>query len=383
MFLNGIDISSLPTPSYVMEEKLLIKNLELLKYISDNSGLNIIMALKGFALWKSFPIVKKYLKGTSASGLHEALLGYEEFGGEIHTYSPAYNLNEINKIAEISDKIIFNSFAQLNKHINLVKNINPNISIGVRLNPQYSSTAVDLYNPCAPFSRLGIVKSEFDKGIESNIYKIDGFHMHGLCEQGVEDLEPLFEAFENNFGEYFKYLKWINLGGGHLITREGYDVERLINFVKKFYKKYPEIKLYIEPSEAIGWRTGVLVSEVLDIVENGISNAILNASAETHMPDTLAMPYRPKVIGENENGEYLYRFGGNSCLAGDIIGDYRFDKPLKVGDKIIFEDMIHYTMVKNTTFNGLPLPSILIVKENGDIEKVREFSYIDYKNRLS
>jgi carboxynorspermidine decarboxylase len=383
MLYNGIDISNLPTPSYVMEAKLLKKNLQLLKYISDKSGLNIIMALKGFAMWKSFSIVRQYLKGTSASGLHEALLGYEEFGGEVHTYSPAYNLNEIDQIAKISDKIIFNSFNQLNQHLNRVKNINPNISIGIRLNPEYSSTAVDLYNPCAPFSRLGIVKSEFLKGIEENMYKIDGFHMHGLCEQGVEDLEPLFEAFENNFGEYFKYLKWINLGGGHLITRKNYDVERLIKFVQHFYIKYPNIKLYIEPSEAIGWQTGFLVSEVLDIVQNGIYNAILNASAETHMPDVLAMPYRPKVYNENEDGEFLYRFGGNSCLAGDIIGYYRFSKNLKIGDKIIFEDMIHYTMVKNTTFNGLPLPSIFIIHENGNIEKVREFGYIDYKMRLS
>jgi carboxynorspermidine decarboxylase len=383
MIYNDIDISKLPTPAYVMEERLLKRNLELLKYVADKSGLNILMALKGFALWKSFPLVKNYLVGTSASGLHEALLGYEEFGGEVHTYSPAFNLDEIEEIAKISTEIIFNSFAQLEKHFDFVKEINPNISVGVRLNPEYSSTAVDLYNPCSPFSRLGIVKSEFEKGIEKYISKIDGFHMHGLCEQGVEDLEPLFDAFEKNFGDYFKDLKWINLGGGHLITREGYDVERLINFVKRFYKKYPHIKLYIEPSEAIGWETGFLVGEVLDIVHNKIDLAILNVSAETHMPDVLAMPYRPKVVGDVENGQFSYRFGGNSCLAGDIIGDFKFEKELKVGNKIVFKDMIHYTMVKNTTFNGLPLPSILIVKENGLIEVVKEFGYKDYKERLS
>ncbi len=242
---------------------------------------------------------------------------------------------------------------------------------------------MELYNPCAPYSRLGIVKSEFDKYIDQYIEKIDGFHIHGLCEQGVEDLEPLYQAFETQFGDYFKYLKWINLGGGHLITRKDYDIGRLIQFVKNFYSKYPEIDLYIEPSEAIGWETGYLVAEVLDIVHNGMDIAILNTSAETHMPDVLAMPYRPNVVGEVEDGKYLYRFGGNSCLAGDIIGDYKFDNPLKVGDRVVFKDMIHYTMVKNTTFNGLPLPSIVIVKENGEIEVIKKFGYLDYKNRLS
>ena len=376
-------IDRVPTPSYVMEEKLLKRNLQLLKFISDSSNLKILMALKGFALWKSFPLVRQYLIGTSASGLHEAKLGYEEFGGEIHTYSPAFNPDEVEEIAKISNVIVFNSFTQLDRYFNLVKSINPNISIGIRLNPQYSSTKVELYNPCAPYSRLGIVKNEFDKHIDQYIEKIDGFHIHGLCEQGVEDLEPLYQAFETQFGDYFKYLKWINLGGGHLITRKDYDIGRLIQFVKSFYAKYPEIDLYIEPSEAIGWETGYLVAEVLDIVHNGMDIAILNTSAETHMPDVLAMPYRPNVVGEVEDGKYLYRFGGNSCLAGDIIGDYRFDKPLKVGDRIVFKDMIHYTMVKNTTFNGLPLPSIVIVKENGEIEVIKKFGYLDYKNRLS
>ena len=376
-------IDKVPTPSYVMEEKLLKRNLQLLKFISDSSNLKILMALKGFALWKSFPLVRQYLIGTSASGLHEAKLGYEEFGGEIHTYSPAFNPDEVEEIAKISNVIVFNSFTQLDRYFNLVKSINPNISIGIRLNPQYSSTKVELYNPCAPYSRLGIVKSEFDKYIDQYIEKIDGFHIHGLCEQGVEDLEPLYQAFETQFGDYFKYLKWINLGGGHLITRKDYDIGRLIQFVKNFYSKYPEIDLYIEPSEAIGWETGYLVAEVLDIVHNGMDIAILNTSAETHMPDVLAMPYRPNVVGEVENGKYLYRFGGNSCLAGDIIGDYKFDNPLKVGDRVVFKDMIHYTMVKNTTFNGLPLPSIVIVKENGEIEVIKKFGYLDYKNRLS
>ena len=382
--MKNIDIDSLPTPSYIMEERLLRDNLEILKQIQDSSGLNILMALKGFALWKSFPLIKDYLIGTSASGLHEALLGFEEFGDEVHTYSPAFNPNEIHKIAKISKKIIFNSFSQLEKYYDVVKDVNPNISIGIRLNPEYSSTEVDLYNPCSPFSRLGVVETEFKKHIENWIEKVDGFHIHGLCEQGVEDLEPLFLAFESKFGNYFKYLRWINLGGGHLITRKDYDIERLIEFVKNFYKKYPNIKLYIEPSEAIGWETGFLLSEVLDIVHNKIDIAILDTSAEAHMPDVLAMPYRPNIIGAVEkSGDFSYRLAGNSCLAGDIIGDYQFKTKLNIGDKVIFKDMIHYTMVKNSTFNGLPLPSILIIKENGVVETVKKFGYIDYKNRLS
>jgi len=378
-----MDLEQISTPSYVLEEKLLIQNLEILKKIQDESGLQILMALKGFALWESFPIIKKYLVGTSASGLNEALLGFEEFGDEVHTYSPAFNPNEIEKIAKISTKIVFNSFSQLETHYDFVKKINPNISVGIRLNPEYSSTEVDLYNPCAPFSRLGITQNEFQKQISEWITKIDGFHIHGLCEQGVEDLEPLFLAFEKKFGKYFSQLKWINLGGGHLITRKNYDTKRLVEFVENFYKKYPKQILFIEPSEAIGWETGFLVSTILDIVHNQIDIAILDTSAEAHMPDVLAMPYRPNVVGDIKNGNFAYRFAGNSCLAGDIIGDYKFVDKLQIGDKIIFKDMIHYTMVKNTSFNGLPLPNIAKITKNGRIENIRKFDYADYKNKLS
>jgi len=378
-----MDLEQISTPSYVLEEKLLIQNLEILKKIQDESGLQILMALKGFALWESFPIIKKYLVGTSASGLNEALLGFEEFGDEVHTYSPAFNPNEIEKIAKISTKIVFNSFSQLETHYDFVKKINPNISVGIRLNPEYSSTEVDLYNPCAPFSRLGITQNDFQKQISEWITKIDGFHIHGLCEQGVEDLEPLFLAFEKKFGKYFSQLKWINLGGGHLITRKNYDTKRLVEFVENFYKKYPKQILFIEPSEAIGWETGFLVSTILDIVHNQIDIAILDTSAEAHMPDVLAMPYRPNVVGDIKNGNFAYRFAGNSCLAGDIIGDYKFVDKLQIGDKIIFKDMIHYTMVKNTSFNGLPLPNIAKITKNGRIENIRKFDYADYKNKLS
>jgi carboxynorspermidine decarboxylase len=379
----NIDISQLPTPSYVLEEKKLRENLELLKRVSDESGLKILMALKGFAFWKTFPLVKKYLHGISASGLNEALLGFEEFSDEVHTYSPAYNPDEIKRIVEISKTIIFNSFTQLEKYHDFAKRLNPEISIGIRLNPEFSTTKVDLYNPCFPFSRLGVTKKEFVKDIDRWIDKIDGFHFHALCEQGVEDLIPLYREFENKFGYLFDKLKWINMGGGHLITRKDYDIERLISFVKEVRRERKHLQFYIEPSEAIGWETGFLIAKVLDIVENGIKIAILDTSAEAHMPDVLAMPYRPNVVGDVKNGGFRYRFAGNSCLAGDVIGDYRFSKELKVGDKIIFKDMIHYTIVKNTTFNGLPLPSLLKINENGEVVKIKQFSYQDYKNRLS
>jgi carboxynorspermidine decarboxylase len=378
-----MEISEIPTPSYVLEEKKLRQNLEILKRVSDESGLNILMALKGFAFWESFPLVKEYLSGTSASGLHEALLGFEEFGDEVHTYSPAFNPNEIEKIAEISTKIIFNSFSQLEKHYDFVKSKNPNISVGLRLNPEFSTTKVDLYNPCSPFSRLGVIQSEFEKNIENWIEKIDGFHFHALCEQGIEDLIPLYREFESKFGNWFDKIKWINMGGGHLITRKDYDIENLISFVKEIKNERSHLQFYIEPSEAIGWETGFLIAEVLDIVENGIKIAILDTSAEAHMPDVLAMPYHPNVEDEIKNSEFHYRFAGNSCLAGDVIGDYYFKNELQIGDKIFFKDMIHYTIVKNTTFNGLPLPSLYKIKESGEIAKIKHFSYQNYKERLS
>jgi len=382
---SSINYKEFPTPAYICEEALLKRNVEILKRVADESGLKILMALKGFALWKTFETVTPAIVGTSASGLHEALLGKEEVGKEVHTYSPAFNLDEIDEVAKTSTTIIFNSLNQLDRHYDRVKNINADLEIGLRVNPEFSSTSTELYDPCSPYSRLGITIKEFSKISTEQLKKIDGLHFHGLCEQGIEHLEPLWSAFEEKFGSYLQDLKWINMGGGHLITRKDYDVDRLIEFVKKLYKKYPKKTLYIEPSEAFGWQTGFLIGEVLDIVHNGIDIAVLNVSAETHMPDVLAMPYRPDVRGADEFGkkEFSYRFGGNSCLAGDTIGDYSFDKPLKIGDKIIFEDMIHYTIVKNTTFNGLPLPKIALLKDNGELNTLKEFGYLDYKNRLS
>mgnify|MGYP003424245006 FL=1 len=369
----------LPSPAYVCEEELLENNLKLLKRVQDETGVKILLALKGFAMHSTFDLCKKYLKGCCASGLHEALLAKEEFGKEVHTYSPAFKDEEIDEIISISNHLVFNSFNQLKRYKDKAFK---KVSLGVRLNPEYSSVEVDLYNPCAPNSRLGITKANFD---ESQLQYLEGFHFHALCEQNVDALEGALANFEKNFSLYFSQLKWVNFGGGHHITRADYDVEGLINLLKDFKARYPHLEVYMEPGEAIGWQTGYLVATVLDIVNNGMDLAILDTSAEAHMPDTLAMPYRAMVRNSGLAGEkkHTYRLGGNTCLAGDIIGDYSFDEPLKVGDRIILEDMIHYTMVKTTTFNGIKLPSIIIKNKDNSYKVIKNFCYNDYKSRLS
>ena len=358
---------------------MLRKNLELLKKVQDEADVKILLALKGFALWSTFDLCRQYLKGCCASGLNEALLAKEEFKAEVHTYSPAFKEDEIDKIIEISNHVVFNSFAQYKKY---KQKAIGKTSCGLRINPEYSSVEVDLYNPCSPFSRLGITKANFQA---NELDGIEGLHFHALCEQNVDALEGALANFEKNFGVYFSQLKWVNFGGGHHITRSDYDVEGLITLLKNFKQRYPHLEVYLEPGEAIGWQTGVLVATVLDIVQNGMPLAILDTSAEAHMPDTLAMPYRATIRGAGLPNEkkHTYRLGGNTCLAGDIIGDYSFDEPLKEGDKIILEDMIHYTMVKTTTFNGINLPSIVLLKEDNCYLTVRNFGYNDYKERLS
>ncbi len=376
---NIVKNEELPSPAFVCEEALLIKNLETLKRVQDEAEVNILLALKGFALFSTFDICKKYLKGCCASGLHEAILAKEEFGGEVHTYSPAFKEEEFDEIVSLSNHVVFNSFSQLKrlKHKALGKT-----SIGLRVNPEYSSVEVDLYNPCAPFSRLGITKANFQK---DEIEGVEGLHFHALCEQNVDVLEGALSNFEKNFGEFLPSMKWVNFGGGHHITRVDYDVNRLIEVLKAFKKRYPHLEVYLEPGEAVGWQTGYLSATVLDIVDNGMKVAILDTSAEAHMPDTLAMPYRPDVrnSGLANEKKYTYRFAGNTCLAGDVIGDYSFDEELKIGDRIILEDMIHYTMVKTTTFNGIKLPSIVLKKNNDCYQVVNNFGYNDYKMRLS
>ena len=330
-------------------------------------------------MWSTFELIRNYLAGATASGLWECKLAFEELGKEVHTYSPAFKDDEIELIAKMSDHLVFNSMAQLQKYKKIAKTTNPNISIGVRINPEFSAAPVDLYNPCAPMSRLGVTRENFywDDAIE-------GLHFHALCEESAQSLAGVLQAVEEKFGEFLPKCKWINFGGGHHITKEGYDIKLLIDLIQDFKRKY-DVEVYLEPGEAVGWQTGVLVASVVDIVHNGIDIAILDTSAEAHMPDVLAMPYRPEVRNAGKPGQkrYTYRLGGNSCLAGDVIGDYSFDEPLQVGQKIIFEDMIHYTFVKNTTFNGIRLPSLALIRKDGSFEIVRKFDYCDYKHRLS
>ena len=379
-------MQKLQTPYYVCEEELLENNLKILDDVQKRSGAKIILALKGFAMWSTFTLVSQYLKGCTASGLYEARLAKEEFlkynsQAEIHTYSPAFSESDLNEIAKISNHIVFNSPNQINKFLLRAKKINPKIHTSLRINPEVSSSPKDIYNPCGVYSRLGTTLKNID---ESTLNKLDGLNFHALCELNVDALEEVLLVFEENFSKYFKNLKYINFGGGHHITKKGYDIERLICIIKEFRLKY-QIDVYLEPGEAVGWETGYLVATVLDVFENGMNIAILDTSAEAHMPDTLAMPYRAEVRGAglaNEK-EFTYRLGGNTCLAGDIMGDYSFENKLKIGDKIIFEDQIHYTMVKATTFNGIQLPSIAINRVNGNIDVVKEFKYEDFRDRLS
>jgi len=375
----------LDTPYYVCEEKLLEKNLQLLDYVQKESGAKIILALKGFAMYSTFEMVSKYLKGCTASGLHETLLARNEFckynkKAEVHTYSPAYKENDLKEIAKISDHIVFNSASQLFKYASLAKKINPKIHISLRINPEVSASPKDIYNPCGLYSRLGTTLENFDDKV---LKYVDGLNFHALCEQDAEALEEVLVKFKKNFSKYFKNLKYINFGGGHHITKKGYDVEKLIKLIKDFRQKYG-VEVYLEPGEAVGWESGYLVASVLDTFKNGMDVAILDTSAEAHMPDTLAMPYRAEVRDASEAGvkPYTYRFGGNTCLAGDIMGDYSFDEPLNVGDKIIFEDQIHYTFVKSTTFNGIKLPSLVIKRKDGNLDIIKEFGYDEYKRRL-
>ncbi|MEA1893197.1 MAG: carboxynorspermidine decarboxylase [Campylobacterota bacterium] len=376
-----IEEESLQTPYYICYEELLENNLKQLDFIQKESGAKIILALKGFAMWGTFPLVSRYLYGCTASGLYEAKLAYETFSKEVHTYSPAFKDEDIVEISEISDHIVFNSPNQLFKYIDIVKKTDPHVSISLRINPEYSASPKEIYNPCGIYSRLGTTLVNFDEKILSHV---DGLNFHALCEQGVDELEDVLNAFEMKFSKYLKDIKYLNFGGGHHITKEGYDIDKLVRIIKEFRVKYG-VDVYLEPGEAVGWETGILVSTVLDIVHNGMDIAILDTSAEAHMPDTLAMPYRAHVRGSGEANEkeFTYKVAGNTCLAGDIMGDYSFDKPLKIGDRLIFEDQIHYTFVKNTTFNGIKLPSLVIKRKDGSLDIVKEFNYEDYKNRLS
>jgi len=379
-----LDIKNIPSPCFVLDEQLLRKNLSLLNHVQKSADVQIILAFKGFAMWSVFPIVREYLSGATASSLNEARLCFEEMGVKAHTYSVAYTPSEFGKMLKYSSHMTFNSIAQYKKYRSRVaKNAEP-VSPGIRVNPGWSPVGTALYNPAAPGSRLGEPIDPFRGRLPEGV---EGLHFHTLCESSSYDLETTLTHFEQHFGAFLPSLKWVNFGGGHLITRAGYNTEHLIQVLKAFKKRHPHLHVLLEPGSAIAWETGFLVATVLDIVHNkGIKTAILDVSFTAHMPDTLEMPYRPRVRDAHTDpvtGQPQYRLGGVSCLSGDFMAEYSFEKRLKIGQKLVFEDMMHYTMVKTSTFNGVTHPSIAILRADGTLNIVRKFGYNDYKRRLS
>jgi carboxynorspermidine decarboxylase len=376
------DFKKVPSPCYVIDEARFRKNLELIKGVSEKSGAEIILAFKGFAMWGVFNIVKEYISGAAASSVSEATLCFEEMGASAHTYSPVYNEAEFGDILKLSSHITFNSLNQYNKFSNILKKNSKKISAGLRINPEFSEIEHGLYNPASPGSRLGITAEQLGGKLPEGI---EGLHFHVLFESDSFALEKVLEVVEKKFSKYFSSLKWINMGGGHLMTRKDYNTDHLISILRSFRER-TGLHVILEPGSAFAWETGELVATVEDIVENqGIKTAILNVSFTAHMPDCLEMPYKPKILGASDPkpGEEGYRLGGNSCLSGDFMGEWSFGRALKPGDRIIFLDMIHYTMVKTTTFNGVQHPSIGIMRRNGKFELIKKFGYSDYKNRLS
>lgn len=375
-----IDFQKIPSPCYVLDESLLDKNLAVIDHVRQETGVEIIVALKACAMWRIFPELALHSDGATASSLAEARLVYEEYGEKAHTYAPVYTDKNIDQILLCSSHITFNSLSQYQRFGQ--KALINGLSCGLRINPQYSPVETDLYNPCVAGSRLGVTEEEMGELPEG----IEGLHFHVLCESRPEHLKKALEAVETHFGKYFDRIKWLNMGGGHLMTHKDYDCEELIRILKDFKQRHPQLRLIMEPGSAFTWRTGYLVSTIEDIVRNGgINTAMLDVSFACHMPDCLEMPYKPAIIGahDSQEGEVKWRMGGTSCLAGDYYGDWSFDHEPQVGEKIVFEDMIHYTMVKTTMFNGVHHPSIAMVHRDGEVEIVREFGYEDFKNRMS
>ena len=390
MQVNLENFKGIRTPIYVLEESRLRQNLSLIKSVADRADMEIILAFKAYALWKTFPIFREYISSTTASSLSEAKLAFEKFGSPAHTFSPAYTDDEIDEIARCSSHLTFNSLSQYERFHERVATVSPSIKLGLRVNPEYSEVETLLYNPCAPGSRFGVTADKLPEILPSDI---EGFHCHCHCESGADVFERTLVHIEEKFGKWFSQLKWINFGGGHLMTRKDYDVLHLINIIKEFHLRYPHLHVIMEPGSAFGWQTGPLVSQVVDVVEDhGYKTAILDVSFTCHMPDCLEMPYHPAVrnaetiemedMMEKPEGDHVYRLGGNSCLSGDFMGYWKFDHELEVGEKVIFEDMLHYTTVKTNTFNGITHPSIGIVHLDGNLEILREYGYEDYLNRM-
>lgn len=377
----SIDFHALPSPCFVVDEELLRKNLEILDSVQKRTGCRILLALKGFSMYSTFPLVKQYLKGVTASSLNEARLGFEKMGKEVHAYAPAYVEAEFDELLKYCDHIVFNSFNQWNKYKDRVKNVrDKTIECGIRINPEYSESQTPIYDPCYQHSRLGVTLANFRP---DELEGIDGLHFHTLCQQNSDALERTVRVVEEKFGQYLYQMKWLNLGGGHHITRADYDLETLVRVINRLQDKYGLV-VYLEPGEAVALNTGYLVATVLDIIDNGMNIAILDTSAACHMPDVLEMPYRPEVIGAGlpQEKAHTYRFGGLTCLAGDVIGDYSFDEPLKPGDRVVFTDMAIYSMVKTNTFNGVNLPAIAKYNEQEGIQIIKRFGYEDFVSRL-
>ncbi|WP_373809726.1 carboxynorspermidine decarboxylase [Porphyromonas loveana] len=373
------DIAS---PAYVLEEDLLRRNLALIASVADRTGVEIILAFKAYALWRTFPIITEYVPHSTASSVWEARLAFEEMGAPAHTFSPAYTREEFPEILRYSSHVTFNSLSQYRLLAPMVKNVG--VSLGLRINPEYSAVETALYNPCAPGSRFGVSASELGDTLPEGI---EGLHFHTLCESTSYELEKTLAIIEDRFAAVLKQARWFNMGGGHLMTRKDYDVEHLVRLLKDFSGRHPHLHLIMEPGSAFGWQTGFLKSTVVDIVEHqGIATAIVDVSFTCHMPDCLEMPYKPVIRGAHQEpvqGLPTYRIGGCSCLSGDFIGDWSFDKPLQVGDELIFEDMLHYTTVKTTMFNGVRHPDIVLLRTDGKKEMLRSFDYEDYKNRMN